>query len=60
MTRSTTPDVTVIDTEIGLDQVYAERFYFVTEVLSEGNRPELRAGSDKPQVIAATSIAVAS
>jgi Uma2 family endonuclease len=47
------PDVTVIDAEIGLDQVYAERFYFVAEVLSEGNRPELRAGSDKPQVLAA-------
>jgi Uma2 family endonuclease len=47
------PDVTVIDTEIGLDQVYAKRFYFVAEVLSEGNRPELRAGSDKPQVLAA-------
>jgi Uma2 family endonuclease len=47
------PDVTVIDAEIGLDQVYGERFYFVAEVLSEGNRPELRAGTDKPQVLAA-------
>jgi Uma2 family endonuclease len=47
------PDVTVIDGDIRLDQVYAERFYFVAEVLSEGNRPELRAGSDKPQVLAA-------
>jgi Uma2 family endonuclease len=47
------PDVTVIDRDIELDQVYAKRFYFVAEVLSEGNRPELRAGSDKPQVLAA-------
>lgn len=47
------PDVTVTDTEIGLEQVYAERFYFVAEVLSGGNKPELRAGSDKPQVLAA-------
>ena len=45
------PDVTVIDTEIGLDQVYAERFYFVAEVLSESNRPELRPGSDEPAVL---------
>lgn len=46
------PDVTVIDTEIGLDQVYAERFYFVAEVLSESNRPELSAGSDQPVYLA--------
>jgi len=38
------PDVTVIDRDIGLDQIYAERFYFVCEVLS---------GSDKPSVIEA-------
>jgi Uma2 family endonuclease len=46
------PDVTVIDTEIGLDQIYAERFYFVAEVLSESNRPELSAGSDQPLYLA--------
>ena len=38
------PDVTVIDTEIGIGQLYAERFYFVVEVLS---------GSDKPWVLKA-------
>jgi Uma2 family endonuclease len=38
------PDVTVIDTEIGMGQLYAERFYFVVEVLS---------GSDKPWVLKA-------
>ena len=38
------PDVTVIDAEIGLNQIYAERFYFVAEVLS---------GSDKPWVLKA-------
>ena len=38
------PDVTVIDTEIGLNQLYAERFYFVAEVLSGSDRPwELKA-----------------
>jgi len=47
------PDVTVIDAEIGIDQVYAERFYFVAEVLSSSDRPEQRAGSDKPIVLAA-------
>ena len=46
------PDVTVIDTEIGRDQIYAERFYFVAEVLSESNRPELRPGSDEPVFLA--------
>ncbi|MBS0241553.1 MAG: Uma2 family endonuclease [Proteobacteria bacterium] len=47
------PDVTVIDTAIELGQIYAERFYFVAEVLSDNNRPEQRAGSDKPIVLAA-------
>ncbi|MFM9939091.1 MAG: Uma2 family endonuclease [Hyphomicrobiaceae bacterium] len=47
------PDVTVIDTAIDVGQVYATRFYFVAEVLSSSNRPELRAGSDKPIVLAA-------
>lgn len=46
------PDVTVIDREIGLDQIYAERFYFVAEVLSGGNRMDLREGSDRPQALA--------
>lgn len=46
------PDVTVIDDAIEIDQLYAERFYFVAEVLSNSNRPELRAGSDKPIVLA--------
>ena len=47
------PDVTVIDAAIEIDQIYAERFYFVAEVLSNANRPEQRAGSDKPIVLAA-------
>lgn len=47
------PDVTVIDTVIEVEQIYAERFYFVAEVLSNSNRPEQRAGSDKPIVLAA-------
>ena len=47
------PDVTVIDTEIAVHQLYAERFYFVAEVLSPSNRPELRTGSDRPVVLAA-------
>jgi Uma2 family endonuclease len=38
------PDVSVIDAEIHEDQVFAERFYLVAEVLSD---------SDKPEVIAA-------
>ena len=46
------PDVTVIDIEIELGQLYAERFYFVAEVLSSSNRPEQRAGADKPLVLA--------
>ena len=37
------PDVTVIDSDIELGQIYAERFYFVAEILSE----------DKPKVLAA-------
>jgi Uma2 family endonuclease len=36
------PDVTVIDADIAIGQIYAERFYFVAEVLS---------GSDKPAVL---------
>ena len=47
------PDVTVIDMDIDRDQLYAERFYFVAEVLSRSDRPERRAGSDKPHVLAA-------
>ena len=47
------PDVTVIDIEVAVGQIYAERFYFVAEVLSESSRPELVAGSDKPIVRAA-------
>ena len=50
------PDVTVIDREISLDQIYAERFYFVAEVLFSSDRPERRAGSDKP-IVLATKIA---
>lgn len=38
------PDVTVIDAAVAIDQLYAERFYFVAEVLSR---------SDKPAVLAA-------
>ena len=43
----------LIDAVIDVDQIYAERFYFVVEVLSKGNRPELLAGSDRPIVLAA-------
>jgi Uma2 family endonuclease len=32
------PDVTVIDTSYVLGQIYAQRFYFVAEVLSESNK----------------------
>ena len=32
------PDVTVIDTDIDLGQIYAERFYFVAEVLSPNDK----------------------
>ena len=46
------PDVTVIDTEIEIGQFYADRFYFVAEVLSDGNRPEQSAEADKPVVLA--------
>jgi Uma2 family endonuclease len=35
------PDVTVIDAAIQLGQVYAERFYFVAEVLSENDKPRM-------------------
>lgn len=37
------PDVTVIDAEIGIDQVFAKRFYFVAEVLSKSDEPALLA-----------------
>lgn len=47
------PDVTVIDADVQLGQIYAERFYFVAEVLSNSDRPETLAGSDKPIVLAA-------
>jgi Uma2 family endonuclease len=32
------PDVTVIDTSVGMGQIYAQRFYFVAEVLSESDK----------------------
>ena len=32
------PDVTVIDTDVELEQLYATRFYFVAEVLSTSDR----------------------
>jgi len=38
-----TPDVTVIDAAIAIGQVYAERFYFVGEVLSENDKPAVLA-----------------
>jgi Uma2 family endonuclease len=38
------PDVTVIDTTVGLGQIYVERFYLVAEVLSDSDkRPVLEA-----------------
>lgn len=42
------PDVTFIDTDIEIGQIYAERFYIVAEVLLPSNSPEKRDGSDKP------------
>ena len=33
------PDVTVIDADIELGQIYAERFYVVAEILSPHDRP---------------------
>lgn len=47
------PDVTVIDTLIAVHQLYAQRFYFVAEVLSPSDRPEMRTGGDRPVVLAA-------
>jgi Uma2 family endonuclease len=47
------PDVTIIDAAVEIGQIYAERFYFVAEVLSASDRPERQAGSDKPHVLAA-------
>lgn len=35
------PDVTVIDTKIKADQIYAERFYFVAEILSPNDKPRI-------------------
>ena len=32
------PDVTIIDAKIGAEQIYAERFYFVCEVLSRNDK----------------------
>jgi Uma2 family endonuclease len=37
------PDVTIIDAEIRLGQLYADRFYLVAEVLSESDQPEVIA-----------------
>jgi len=37
------PDVTVIDADIALGQLYAERFYSVAEVLSDDDRPRVLA-----------------
>ena len=37
------PDVTVIDAEIRLGQLYAECFYLVAEVLSESDQPDVIA-----------------
>ena len=53
LTFNPEPDVTVIDTAIAVGQLYAGRFYFVAEVLSESNRPETLAGSDRPAPLAA-------
>lgn len=47
------PDVTIIDREIAMGQLYAKRFYVVAEVLSGGSRPEQVVGADKPHVLAA-------
>jgi Uma2 family endonuclease len=47
------PDVTVIDIDVAEDLIWAERFYFVAEVLSGSDRPETRDGSDKPLPLAA-------
>lgn len=35
------PDVTVIDADVEIGQIYVERFYFVAEVLSSSDKPEV-------------------
>lgn len=35
------PDITVIDTKIEIGQLYADRFFFVVEVLSDSDKPKL-------------------
>jgi Uma2 family endonuclease len=35
------PDVTVIDADIEIGQIYVERFYFVADVLSQSDKPEV-------------------
>ncbi|MDX2287470.1 MAG: Uma2 family endonuclease [Hyphomicrobiaceae bacterium] len=47
------PDVAFIDLDFEDDEVFAERFYCVAEVLSGSDRPESRDGADKPIVLAA-------
>lgn len=37
------PDVTVVDTDIAIDQIYAPRFYMVAEVLSPNDKPSVLA-----------------
>ena len=37
------PDVTVIDTDVEIGQIYATRFYFVAEVLSFSDKPDMLA-----------------
>jgi Uma2 family endonuclease len=35
------PDVTVIDADVEIGQIYVEHFYFVAEVLSQSDKPEV-------------------
>ena len=37
------PDVTVIDADVGDEQIYAERFYFVAEILSPNDKATVLA-----------------
>lgn len=46
------PDVTVVDVDIEVGQVWAERFYIVVEVLSPSNRPEAISPGDTPRLLA--------
>lgn len=51
--RNPEPETTVIDTAIGIGEVCTERLCFFAKVPSPGNRPDGRAGLDRPLALAA-------